>query len=65
MSDQTDRLSRLRDTMRDQSIDLVAIAPGAHMAWLLDVRPHGDERPCIALISRDKAAFLMPRARSG
>ena len=60
MSNQTDRLSRLRDTMRDQSIDLVAIAPGAHMAWLLDVRPHGDERPCIALISRDKAAFLMP-----
>ena len=60
MSEQPDRLSRLREVMRTEGIDLVALAPGAHMAWLLDVRPHGDERPCIALISRDREAFLMP-----
>ena len=46
MSDQPDRLSRLREVMRTEGIDLVALA--ARMAWLLDVRPHGDERPCIA-----------------
>ena len=56
----TDRLSRLRGAMRAENVDLVALAPGAHMAWLLNVRPHADERPCIALISIDKAAFLMP-----
>ena len=32
MSDQPDRLSRLREIMRTEGIDLVALAPGAHMA---------------------------------
>ena len=60
MSVQPDRLSRLRDAMRTENVDLVALAPGAHMGWLLNVRPHADERPCIALISQEKEAFLMP-----
>lgn len=56
----TDRLSRLRTEMARQDIDLVVLAPGAHMTWLLDVRPHSDERPVLAVIGRDKEAFLMP-----
>lgn len=60
MSNHADRLSRLRTIMQAEGVDLVVLAPGAHMGWLLNVHPHADERACIALISREKAAFLMP-----
>ena len=54
------RLNRLRSRMAEEGVDLVALAPGAHMAWLLGVTPHGDERPLLACITRDDAGFLMP-----
>lgn len=60
MSSHTDRLSRLRGVMQAEGVDLVALAPGAHMGWLLNVHPHADERACIAFISREREAFLMP-----
>ena len=60
MSNHADRVSRLRSIMQAEGVDLVVLAPGAHMGWLLNVHPHADERACIALISRDKEAFLMP-----
>ena len=56
----TDRLTRLRAAMAAEGVDLVALAPGAHMAWLLDVRPHADERPLLACITANHAGFLMP-----
>ena len=60
MSNQSSRLSRLRSVMREEGVDLIALAPGAHMAWLLDVHPHADERTCLAMISQEREAFLMP-----
>ncbi len=55
-----DRLTRLRKTMVEQDVDLVALGPGAHLAWLLDVRPHGDERPLLLCVTQDYTGFLMP-----
>lgn len=54
------RIERLQARMAETGTDLVVLAPGAHMAWLLDVRPHGDERALFACISQSKVAFLMP-----
>ena len=46
--------------MVEQGVDLVALGPGAHLAWLLDVRPHGDERPLLLCVTQSYAGFLMP-----
>jgi Xaa-Pro aminopeptidase len=46
--------------MGETGIDLVAIAPGSHMDWLLGFHPHPDERPCLLLIGPEKETFLMP-----
>lgn len=54
------RLENLRSAMKAEAVDLVAIGPGAHMAWLLDVRPHADERPLLFCVTQDYAGFLMP-----
>ncbi len=54
------KLEKLRQTMRNQNVDLLAIAPGAHMQYLLGFHPHADERPCLFLISPNKETFLMP-----
>ncbi|QDY70454.1 M24 family metallopeptidase [Qingshengfaniella alkalisoli] len=54
------RLDMLRERMAAESVDLVAIGPGAHMDWLLGFHPHPDERPCLACVSATGAAFLMP-----
>jgi len=60
MSNTEDRISLLRDKMRANSIDLVALGPGAHMKWLLGYQPHADERPCLLCVSSKSAALLMP-----
>lgn len=56
----TDRLATLRTLMAQQDVDLVALGPGAHLAWLLGVHPHGDERPLLLCVSQSYAGFLMP-----
>ncbi len=56
----TERLNRLREKMVQEKVDLVILAPGAHMAWLLDVKPHADERALLVIISCDHIGFLMP-----
>lgn len=56
----TERLEKLRARMTAENVDLVALAPGAHMSWLLDVRPHADERAVLACITAEHAVFLMP-----
>ena len=55
-----DRLSRLRASMTEQSIDLVVLGPGAHLGWLLGVRPHADERPLLFCVTQFGEGFLMP-----
>lgn len=55
-----DRLSRLRAAMAAQGTDLVALGPGPNMHWVAGFHPHADERPCLLLVTRDKAGFLMP-----
>lgn len=54
------RLARLRVRMAEAGMDLLALAPGAHLRWLLGFAPMPDERPCLALISQREAGFLMP-----
>ncbi|MEZ5751734.1 MAG: Xaa-Pro peptidase family protein [Paracoccaceae bacterium] len=55
-----DRLNRLRAKMRETGTDLLALAPGAHMRWLLGFAPHPDERLCLLLVSDHAAGFVMP-----
>lgn len=54
------RLADLRAAMAAQEIDLVCLGPGAHLAWLLGLRPHADERPLLLCITQAGAGFLMP-----
>lgn len=54
------RLERLRDVMRAQDVDLVALGAGAHLAWLTGLRPHADERPLLLCVTQSYAGFLMP-----
>ncbi|MGI9395438.1 MAG: M24 family metallopeptidase [Boseongicola sp.] len=54
------RLERLRERMAATGTDLVAVAPGAHLHWLLGFAPHPDERVCLLLVSPDMAGFVMP-----
>lgn len=55
-----DRLARLRKSMASEGVDLVAVAPGSHMDWLIGFHPHPDERPCLLLVGPEREAFLMP-----
>lgn len=61
----SNRLERLRKQMVAKGVDLIALAPGAHMRWLLGFVPHPDERPCLLLVSPDKAGFVMPALNAG
>lgn len=54
------RLARLQSMMKAQEIDLLALGPGAHLAWLTGMHPHGDERPLLLCVTSQDAAFLMP-----
>ncbi|WP_421849398.1 M24 family metallopeptidase [Oricola sp.] len=56
----SDRLARLRERMASEGVDLVALGPGAHLAWLLDLHPHGDERPLVFCVTANGEGFLMP-----
>ncbi|OSQ47561.1 M24 family metallopeptidase [Marivita geojedonensis] len=59
------RMERLQSRMAATGTDLVALAPGAHLRWLLGFAPHPDERACLLLIGPDKAGFVMPALNAG
>ncbi|MBN9310302.1 MAG: aminopeptidase P family protein [Devosia sp.] len=46
--------------MRAQGVDLVVLAPSAHMDWLVGFHPLLCERPCLLLVGPEREAFLMP-----
>ncbi len=54
------RFDALRAAMAATDTDLLALGPGPHMHWLMGFHPHPDERPCLLLVGRSKAGFLMP-----
>lgn len=56
----TGRLDRVRQSMQERRIDLLAVAPGDDLRYLLGYTPHADERPCYLLLSRGGAAFVVP-----
>ncbi len=59
------RLERLRARMAATGTSLVALAPGAHMRWLLGFTPHPDERACLLLVGPEQAGFVMPVLNAG
>jgi Xaa-Pro aminopeptidase len=46
--------------MSSSGVDLMVLAPGAHLRWLLGFAPHPDERACLLLIGPETAGFVMP-----
>jgi len=56
----TNRITRLQAQMKTTGTTLLALAPGAHMRWVLGFAPHPDERLCLLLIGPEKAVFVMP-----
>jgi len=50
--------------MEYSGIDLIALAPGAHMRWLLGVAPHPGGRACLLLVGPETAGFVMPFQQS-
>jgi len=54
------RLTAIQGAMAGQDIDLLALGPGPNMHWLAGFHPHPDERPCLLLVSRAGAVWLMP-----
>jgi Xaa-Pro aminopeptidase len=56
----SERMLALRQRMLDTGADLLALGPGPNMHWVLGFHTHPDERPCLLLITADRAGFLMP-----
>ena len=54
------RLAALRARMKENGTDLIALGPGPNMHWVAGFHPHADERPCLLMVTQDKAGFLMP-----
>jgi Xaa-Pro aminopeptidase len=54
------RLAEARRLMAAQQLDLLAVAPGDDMYYLLGYAPHADERPCYLLVDSGGSAFVVP-----
>ena len=54
------RLDRVGRLMGERGIDLLAVAPGDDLRYLLGYSPHADERPCYLLVAGGGAAFVVP-----
>jgi Xaa-Pro aminopeptidase len=54
------RIERVRRLMGERGMDLLAVAPGDDLRYLLGYSPHADERPCYLLVAGGGAAFVVP-----
>lgn len=61
----SDRLAALRARMKEDGTDLIALGPGPNMHWVAGFHPHPDERPCLLMVTQDRAGFLMPVLNAG
>lgn len=55
-----ERMARLRARMDETGTDLVVLGPSSHMLYMSTLSPHGDERPVLMVVGKQKAGFLMP-----
>lgn len=60
MKPSSNRLSALRDIMQQTGTTLTALAPGAHMHWVLGYHPHPDERATYLLVGPAEAVMVVP-----
>lgn len=56
----SNRLSALREIMQQTGATLTALAPGAHMHWVLGYHPHPDERATYLLVGPSEAVMVVP-----
>ena len=54
------RVERVRRRMQEQRMDLLAVAPGDDLRYLLGYSPTVDERPCYLFVSAGGSAFVVP-----
>lgn len=54
------RRAAVRRQMRDQDVDLLAVAPGPDMYFLLGFHPLPDERPCYLFLTADHEGMVVP-----
>ncbi|TNC62880.1 M24 family metallopeptidase [Rubellimicrobium roseum] len=54
------KLALLRERMAATGTDLMALGPGPNMEWVVGFHTHPDERPCLLMVTQDRAGFLMP-----
>lgn len=59
------RLAALRQIMAQTGATLTALAPGAHMHWVLGYHPHPDERTTLLLVGADAAVLVVPSVNAG
>ncbi len=60
MIDYLARRRKVRAAMAQQGIDLLAVAPGQNMFYLLGFFPHPDERPCYLFLTPEQESFFCP-----
>jgi len=58
--DYAGRRSALRRRMVERDVDLVAIAPGPDMQYLLGFYPRPDERPCYLFVTGEGEGLVVP-----
>src|SRR5690606_12869971 len=51
---------RVREALAGAGADLLAVAPGDNMRYLLGWHPHPDERPCFLVIAATGEGMLVP-----